>query len=124
MPPAAESLAPSTASLPTRIERCWAEPHPMVGRPTVSPWTVLICAPPDAAEPGVVVGLVEAARGLARGDRSRRARHRRASAGTRLTIIAPISSTDMRVAFRSGTPFERKRLSACATSCWQVPASA
>lgn len=47
----------------------WAEPHPLAGRPTVSPLTVLVYAPRDAAELEVTARLVEAAWALARGDR-------------------------------------------------------
>lgn len=38
----------------------WAEPHPFAGQPTVSPDTVMIYAPRDAAECAVVADLVRA----------------------------------------------------------------
>lgn len=43
------------------IEAGWAEPHPLAGRPSVSPDTVMIYAPRDEAEIAVVVDLVRAA---------------------------------------------------------------
>lgn len=46
----------------------WAEPHPLAGRPTVSPQTVMAYAPRDPAEADLVAGLVEAARRYAAGD--------------------------------------------------------
>lgn len=45
----------------------WAEPHPLAGRPTVSPLTVMAYAPRDPEEARVVARLVEAAWAFARG---------------------------------------------------------
>ena len=42
------------------MEAGWAEPHPFAGQPTVSPDTVMIYAPRDDAECGVVADLVRA----------------------------------------------------------------
>lgn len=38
----------------------WAEAHPLAGQPTVSPDTVMLYAPRDAGEVGVLADLVEA----------------------------------------------------------------
>ena len=46
----------------------WAEPHPLAGRPSVSPQTVMAYAPRNAAETDLVAGLVEAARRYAAGE--------------------------------------------------------
>ena len=43
------------------IDAGWAEPHPFAGMPTVSPDTVMIYAPRNADEVGVVAALVRAA---------------------------------------------------------------
>ena len=40
------------------IDAGWAEPHPLAGAPTVSADTVMIYAPRDATEVGVVADLV------------------------------------------------------------------
>lgn len=40
------------------IEHGWAEPHPLAGRPTVSPDTVMIYSPRDEQEVDVVARLV------------------------------------------------------------------
>lgn len=45
----------------------WAEPHPLAGRPTVSPQIVMVYAPRDAAEVALVTDLVEASRRYAAG---------------------------------------------------------
>ena len=45
----------------------WIEPHPLAGRPSVSPLTVLAHAPRDEAEADVIVRLVTLARNHARG---------------------------------------------------------
>ncbi|MBX3563586.1 MAG: hypothetical protein KF730_03310 [Sphingomonas sp.] len=42
------------------IEAGWAEAHPLAGQPTVSPDTVMLYAPRDAAEIEILVQLVEA----------------------------------------------------------------
>ena len=49
------------------IEAGWIEPHPLAGRPTVSPLTVLAYAPRDEAEADVIARLVTLARSHARG---------------------------------------------------------
>jgi Family of unknown function (DUF5519) len=49
------------------IEKGWGVPHPMAGLPTVSPQTILIFAPRDATERGVVVSLIRSAETYARG---------------------------------------------------------
>ena len=49
------------------IEAGWGIPHPMAGMPTVSPQTILIYAPRDAAEREVVRQLIAAAERYARG---------------------------------------------------------
>ena len=36
----------------------WAEPHPLAGRPTVSPDTVMLYAPRDSAEVEIIADLV------------------------------------------------------------------
>lgn len=41
------------------IESGWAEPHPLAGQPTVSPYTVMLYAPRDEAEVDIIGGLVE-----------------------------------------------------------------
>lgn len=46
----------------------WAEPHPLAGHPTVSPQTVMVYAPRDVVETGLVTELVEAARRYAAGE--------------------------------------------------------
>lgn len=40
------------------MEKGWAEPHPLAGQPTVSPDTVMIYAPRDEMEAGIIVDLV------------------------------------------------------------------
>ena len=40
------------------MEKGWAEPHPLAGRPTVSPDTVMIYAPRDETEAAIIVALV------------------------------------------------------------------
>jgi hypothetical protein len=45
----------------------WAEPHPLAGRPTVSPQIVMVYAPRDEAEIELVRTLVEASRRYAAG---------------------------------------------------------
>ena len=42
------------------IDAGWAEPHPLAGQPTVSPDTVMLYAPRDVAEVGVIASLVKA----------------------------------------------------------------
>lgn len=59
--------------LPPRAHRAaidsgWGIPHPMAGMPTVSPQTILIFAPRDAAEREVVKELISAAESYARGN--------------------------------------------------------
>jgi hypothetical protein len=49
------------------IGQGWGIPHPMAGMPTVSPQTILIFAPRDAAERDVVVSFIRAAERYARG---------------------------------------------------------
>jgi Family of unknown function (DUF5519) len=49
------------------IEAGWGIPHPMAGMPTVSPQTILIYAPRDAAEREAVRQLISAAEAYARG---------------------------------------------------------
>jgi hypothetical protein len=49
------------------VESGWGIPHPMAGMPTVSPQTILIYAPRDAAECEVVRQLISAAEAYARG---------------------------------------------------------
>jgi len=49
------------------IETGWGIPHPMAGLPTVSPQTVMIFAPRDAAERAVVTRLIHVAELYARG---------------------------------------------------------
>jgi hypothetical protein len=49
------------------IEAGWGIPHPMAGMPTVSPQTILIFAPRDAAEREIVSRLISAAEAYARG---------------------------------------------------------
>jgi hypothetical protein len=49
------------------IENGWGIPHPLAGRPTVSPQTLMIFAPRDAAERTVVTSLIRAAELYARG---------------------------------------------------------
>jgi hypothetical protein len=49
------------------IEKGWGIPHPMAGQPTVSPQTIMIFAPRDAAERAVVARLIRAAEFYARG---------------------------------------------------------
>jgi hypothetical protein len=49
------------------IEAGWGIPHPMAGMPTVSPQTILIFAPRDAAEREIVSQLISAAEAYARG---------------------------------------------------------
>lgn len=55
------------------IEAGWAEAHPLAGQPTVSPDTVMLYAPRNAAEVAVLADLVEAswanARGIYQADR-------------------------------------------------------
>ncbi|MGK7867990.1 luciferase domain-containing protein [Falsiroseomonas sp. E2-1-a20] len=46
----------------------WAEPHPLAGVPTVSRQIVMVYAPRDAAEVGVVADLVDASRRYAAGE--------------------------------------------------------
>jgi hypothetical protein len=50
------------------ISAGWGIPHPMAGMPTVSPQTILIFAPRDAAERDVVTDLIRAAEQFARGN--------------------------------------------------------
>jgi hypothetical protein len=45
----------------------WAEPHPLAGRPSVSPQTVMVYAPRDEEEVEVVTALAEASRRYAAG---------------------------------------------------------
>jgi hypothetical protein len=45
----------------------WAEPHPLAGRPTVSPQIVMVYAPREAAEVELVAALVESSRHYAAG---------------------------------------------------------
>jgi Family of unknown function (DUF5519) len=45
----------------------WAEPHPLAGQPSVSPDTVMLYAPRDAEEVGVLAALVRASWANARG---------------------------------------------------------
>lgn len=49
------------------IAKGWAVPHTWAGRPTVSPWTVLIFAPRGPEELRVATRLIEVAEAFARG---------------------------------------------------------
>jgi hypothetical protein len=49
------------------VKAGWGIPHPMAGMPSVSPQTILIYAPRDAAEREVVMTLVASAERFARG---------------------------------------------------------
>lgn len=49
------------------IAKGWAVPHHLAGATSVSPYTVLVFAPRDAAELAVVTALVEGAFSFARG---------------------------------------------------------
>ncbi|MDF7777210.1 DUF5519 family protein [Sphingomonas sp. AOB5] len=44
------------------IAKGWAEPHPLAGRPTVSPDTVMIYAPRDAGEVALILALLRQSR--------------------------------------------------------------
>lgn len=59
------TLPPGTRE--AAIAAGWAEPHPLAGRPTVSPLTVMVYAPRDPAEAEVVAGLVRASWAFAAG---------------------------------------------------------
>ena len=52
------------------LSKGWAEPHPMAGRPTVSPPIVMVYAPRDEAEADVASRLVHASREFAKGART------------------------------------------------------
>ncbi|MGL4728957.1 MAG: luciferase family protein [Bosea sp. (in: a-proteobacteria)] len=45
----------------------WAEPHPLAGRPTVSPYIVLIYAPRNSDEAAIVAQIVTASHAYAAG---------------------------------------------------------
>lgn len=47
------------AHLSRAIEAGWAEPHPLAGQPTVSPYTVMLYAPRDMQEVATIASLIE-----------------------------------------------------------------
>jgi hypothetical protein len=49
------------------VKAGWGIPHPMAGMPSISPQTILIYAPRDAAERDVVTTLISSAERFARG---------------------------------------------------------
>ncbi len=59
LPPAIRELA---------IAQEWAEPHPLAGRPTVSPYVVMVYAPRSIEEADVVYQLLQESWAFARGD--------------------------------------------------------